>query len=140
MPDRFAQEAKLAACLVFAAVSPIVSWYLLLFVAKPTNLSVAAAAWSELTYVFSSENPDRWWFVLWALLPVLLLATAIACYTNRPLGARTLRMLFAVGLALTIASAYLWPIELIPIAGAIYFAYPRRVPPGQSATQGGRAG
>jgi len=78
MPDKFTRETKLAAFLVLAAVSPVVSWYMLLFVAKPMNVSVAAAAWSELTYVFGSENADRWWFVLWALLPVLLLTTAFA--------------------------------------------------------------
>ncbi len=125
MPDKFTRETKLAACLLFAAVSPIVSWYLLLFVAKPANVSVAGAAWYQLTYVFSNNNADRWWFVLWALLPVLLLAAAIACFTKQPLSALTLRAVVAAGLALALASAYLWPVELLPIAGAIYFAYPR---------------
>lgn len=135
MPDKFTREAKLTAFLILAAVSPIVSWYMLLFVAKPTNVSVVTAAWSELTYVFGSENADRWWFVLWALLPVLLLTTAIACYMSRPLSVAALRMLVASGLVLAIASAYLWPVELLPIAGAIYFAYPRRVAPDPSVAQ-----
>ena len=135
MPDKFTRETKLAAFLVLAAVSPIVSWYMLLFVAKPMNVSIAAAARSELTYVFGSENADRWWFVLWALLPVLLLTTAIVCYTSRPLSTATLRMLVAVGLVFAVASAYLWPVELLPIAGAIYFAYPRRVAPDRSVAQ-----
>lgn len=123
----------MAAFLVLAAISPIVSWYMLLFVAKPTNVSVAAAAWSELTYVFSSDNADRWWFLLWALLPVLLLTTAIACYTSRPLSVAALRMLVVVGLVFAVASAYLWPVEVLPITGAIYFAYPRRVLPDRNA-------
>ena len=135
MPDRFTRETKLAAFLVLAAISPVVSWYMLLFVAKPTNVSVVAAAWSELTYVFSSENGDRWWFVLWALLPLVLLTTAIACYTNRPLSVRALRVLVVVGLLFAGASAYLWRVELLPIAGAIYFAYPRRISPNRSAAQ-----
>lgn len=135
MPDKFMRETKLAAFLVFAAVSPIVSWYMLLFVAKPANLSATAAAWVELTYVFGSENADRWWFVLWALLPVLLLTTATACYVRRPIGDTVLRMLAAVGLVLAVASAYLWPVEILPIAGAVYFAYPRRVASDPSAAQ-----
>ena len=135
MPDKFTRETKLAAYLVLAAVPPVGSWYMLLFVAKPTNVSVAAAAWSELTYVFGSENADRWWFVLWATLPVLLLTTAIACYTSRPLSVAALRVLVGVGLGLAVASAYLWPVEVIPIAGAIYVAYPRRVAPDPSVAQ-----
>jgi glucan phosphoethanolaminetransferase (alkaline phosphatase superfamily) len=135
MPDRFSRETKLAAFLVLAAISPIVSWYMLLFTAKPTNVSVAVAAWSELTYVFSRANADMWWFVLWALLPLVLLTTAIACYRNRPLSVRALRMLAAVGLVFAGASAYLWPVELFPIAGAICLAYPRRVLPDRSAAQ-----
>ena len=133
MPDKFTRETKLAAFLVLAAIAPIVSWYMLLFVAKPTNVSAATAAWSELSYVFSSGNADRWWFVLWALLPVLLLATAMACYTRRPLGVASSRMLVAAGLVFAFVSAYLWPVELLPIAGAIYFAYPRRILPDRSA-------
>ncbi len=135
MPDKFMRETKLAGFLVLAAISPVASWYMLLFVEKPTNVSVAAAAWSELSYLFSSQNADRWWFVLWALLPVLLLATAIACYTRRPLGVASSRMLVAVGVVFAVASAYLWPVELLPIAGAIYFAYPRRTLPDTNAVQ-----
>jgi hypothetical protein len=135
MPDKFTRETKLAGFLVLAAISPIVSWYMLLFVAKPSNVSVAAAAWSELSYVFSSESAELWWFVLWAMLPVLLLATAIACYTRQPLTAATLRILVAIGLVFAVASAYLWPVEVLPIAGAIYFAYPRRTLPNRDAVQ-----
>jgi hypothetical protein len=135
MLDKFTRETKLAGFLVLAAVSPIVSWYMLLFVAKPMNVSAAAAAWSELTYVFGSANADRWWFILWALLPVLLLTTATACYTSRPLSVAALRMLVAAGLVFAVASAYLWPVELLPIAGAIYFAYPRRVTHDPSVAQ-----
>ena len=56
MPVKLTQETKLAGFLLLAAISPTVSWYMLLFVAKPSNVSVAAAAWSELSYVFSREN------------------------------------------------------------------------------------
>ncbi len=133
MPVKFTRETKLAGFLVLAAISPIVSWYMLLFVAKPSNVSAGAAAWSELSYVFSSENTERWWFVLWAMLPLLLLATAGACYTRQPLTVATLRILVAIGLALAAVSAYLWPVEVLPIAGAIYFAYPRRSLADQSA-------
>jgi hypothetical protein len=126
MPVKFTQETKLAGLLVLAAISPTVSWYMLLFVAKPSNVSVAAAAWSELSYVFSRENADRWWFILWAVLPVLLLTTALGCYMRQPLTAASLRILVAIGLVAAVASAYLWPVEVLPIVGALYFAYPRR--------------
>ncbi len=126
MPDKITREAKLAACLVFAAIYPISSWCILLFVAKPPHLSTAEAAWAQLSYVFSSENPDRWWFVVWAILPVLFLALAIACYAKRPLGAASLRVLAFAGCAFAAASAFHWPTEVLPIAGVVYVALPRR--------------
>ena len=69
---------RIAACLfALAALAPIASWWLLLFHVMPPHLSTTDAALAQLGTTFSSSNPERWWFIGWALLPFFLLLTAL---------------------------------------------------------------
>lgn len=64
--------AKIAGLLsLLSAVLVLAIWYILLFVAMPTRLSVTEAAIGALQYTFSVENPARWSFVWLATLPLL---------------------------------------------------------------------
>ena len=65
-PAKIAGLLSLLSAGLFLAV-----WYILLFVAIPPRLSVTEAVVGQLQYVFSVENPRRWYFV-WLAIPPLL--------------------------------------------------------------------
>jgi hypothetical protein len=75
---RYPKARWFAACLfAIAAMAPLSSWWLLLFHVTPPHLSAADAALAQLGSTFSPTNPERWWFIVWALLPIFFIATAL---------------------------------------------------------------
>lgn len=106
-----------------AAVVPLVSWGILLFVAPPPGLTLVEAAIAQLQFSLSADSPKQWWFVLWALLPWLLLVLAVAQFKGQqqPLAQR--RLLFGVAIFLALVSTYLWPSLVVPLLAASYYAF-----------------
>ena len=126
MSLKFTREWMAALCLAVGAASPIASWYLLLFEAKPDNVSTANAALQEIAYVFSSADPNRWWFCLWTALPIVLLADSATCAFVRPFTVRARRLVMLSLLVIAVAAPFLWPQELLPMICAIFLIYPPR--------------
>ena len=60
------------------SISYVVVWYVYLFTASPSRVSVGRAAIEQLKFSFSAESPARWVFVLLAALPVLGLCLGCA--------------------------------------------------------------
>jgi hypothetical protein len=123
---KITREWMAALIIAVGAASPIVSWYLLLFEAKPDSVSAASAALQEIAYVFSSANPNRWWFCLWTALPIVLLAHAATCAFVRPFTVRARRLVMFSLFVVAVAAPFLWPQELLPVICAIFLIYPRR--------------
>jgi hypothetical protein len=114
---------KLAALFfALAAVMPIGSWIILLFVAMPPSQAPLEAAAFQLRFMFSAENAQQGWFMAWAILPLPLLAMAAAYITGQPRPRQQVRQLFALALAIAIASAFLWPVVLVPLTFALYYS------------------
>lgn len=63
---------------LLAAVLLLAIWYILLFVATPSNISAAQSAVDSLRYLLSAENPSRSWFVWLAVAPFVSIALAFA--------------------------------------------------------------
>ena len=75
---RYPKARWLAAFLfAVAAIAPLSSWWLLLFHVTPSRLSTTDAALAQLGATFSPANPERWWFIGWALLPFFFVITAL---------------------------------------------------------------
>jgi hypothetical protein len=63
-----------AILLMIPAMYALGVWYIMLFVGNS-----AEGAWlGQLQYTFSAENTDRWWFVWFAVLPVICIGLAIS--------------------------------------------------------------
>jgi hypothetical protein len=61
-----------------AALLILVVWYILLFVATPSNMSASQAASGTLEYVLSSENPHRAYFIWLAIAPVMAIVLGLS--------------------------------------------------------------
>ena len=109
--------------LAFAAASPIGSWLIVLFTARPESPPLFQAVASQLSYTFSAENADRWWFVLWAALPIILLLLASAYLFRLARNRNHQRWLFSLSFTNALVSPFLWPSLLLPLAAAVYYAY-----------------
>jgi hypothetical protein len=111
-----------ALLLILAAGLASVPWFILVFVGNPPNRSVEQAALEQLTYLFSSENSERWLFVWNAALPLLSAAVGVA-YLCRVAGSRQwaivllcLNVLLA-GVAAVVAN---WPIAFFVALPALW--------------------
>jgi hypothetical protein len=109
--------------LAFAAVLPIGSWLILLFTARPASPPLLEAVASQLSFTFSAENSDRWWFVLWAALPIILLLLASAYFFRLARTRNHQCWLFSLSCTNVLVSPLLWPSLLLPLAAAAYYAY-----------------
>ncbi len=76
-PDKIAGFLSL-----LGALLSIISWYILLFVALPERASPLQSAISQLQYTFSSQNPNQFWFIWFALLPVCGIAIGAGYLAN----------------------------------------------------------
>jgi len=98
----------------------------MLLVATPERLSVAQAVAEQLQYTFSAENPDRWWFITWALAPAILLLLSASYIGGAPRKPAVSWLLLALGIIVTLASTYLWPSVFLPAAVGVYCAFRAR--------------
>ena len=98
-----------AALLALAAIAPIASWWLSLGSERGLN-----AVSSHLETVFAATNPDRSWFVAWAVLPVALILGAFA-YAS-PLA---VRRPWAWSLAVALAVVTLFCLINMPSVGLL---------------------
>jgi hypothetical protein len=112
--------AKIAGvlCLLSAGLS-LPFWYVLLFTATPSRLSVGQAALQQLRFSFSSEAPARELLILWALLPIASLAIGAAYLGN---AARNRGV--AIGLVVASAAIALAVLAMAGWSEAIFFALP----------------
>jgi hypothetical protein len=113
-PDQIAGLLSLLAAVLAGTI-----WYIYLFVANPPGLPLPGVVLSQLTYTFSPENADRWWFIWLAALPFALAAVG-AAYLCRLARTRTVAMLLLAVLVILAASA-LW---LTDWSLAIFVALP----------------
>lgn len=79
-------------------------WYILLSTTIPDQLTVWQNAERLLGYLFSSANPDRWFFVGLVALPVLCIAMSVAYLSTANQGKNWRIVLFAVGVVLAAAA------------------------------------
>src|SRR6266446_6583330 len=89
---------------LLAAVLAGAIWYIYLFVAVPTHISLSQSAIDLLRYTFSAENPQRLWFAWMAALPILCALLGAAYLMN---GARTRKgwfILLSASVLLALAS------------------------------------
>jgi lipopolysaccharide export LptBFGC system permease protein LptF len=98
----------------------------MLLVATPERLSASQAVVEQLQYTFGAENPDRWWFITWALAPVVLLLLSASYLGGPPRRLGASWVLLATGAAVTLASTYLWPSVFLPAAVGVYCAFRAR--------------
>ncbi|GEM_PF-6913224 len=116
-----------AALFAVTAIAPLSSWWLLLFYITPPGRSTTDAVLAQLGSTFSSTNPERWWFIGWALLPLFLIVTAL--FYCSPL-VRSRRWSVAVASAVFAATMYclvfapsLGLFLLVPLGLAGWWAY-----------------
>jgi hypothetical protein len=92
---------------LISAVPVLLAWAMLLLVGHQSNLSLMASAFTQAEYVFSAKNPDRLWFVWFALLPLICAALG-ASYLLGLANNRTLAVaLFAASIVLSGATFFL---------------------------------
>ena len=125
---RHATTRWIAAILfALAAIAPISSWWVLLFNVIPHHLSTTEAVFNQLGSTFSPANPERWWFVGWALMPLFLILMAL--FYCSPL-ARSRRWSVVVAASVFVVSMYslafapaLGFFLLVPLSLAVWWAY-----------------
>ena len=110
-----------------AAIAPLSSWWLLLFHATPPRLSTTDAVLAQLGATFSTTNPERWWFIGWALLPLFF--ALIALFYCSPL-ARSRRWSIAAAAAVLVATMYCFAFApslglflIVPLALSVWWAH-----------------
>jgi cytochrome bd-type quinol oxidase subunit 2 len=109
-----------------AAAIPVGAWAIMLLVATPEGLSVSQAVVEQLQYTFAADNSDRWWFITWALAPVVLLLLSASYVGGPPRRLGVSWVLLTIGAAVTLASTYLWPSVFPPSAVGVYCAFRAR--------------
>ena len=122
-------QARWFAAVLFAvaALATLSGWWLLLFYVTSRQLSVTDAALAQLGSTFSPANPERWWFIAFALIPIFLISIAVF-FCSRLVRSR--RWSVAVALSVSVVTLYcllfvpsLGFFLLIPLALAIWWAY-----------------
>lgn len=102
-----------------AALVPIISWYILLFVAQPQSQSIFEAALFQLHFVFSAESPAPWWFVGWAALPFALAGLSFFNLTAASRRAPAALLALGASLAILVVSLFYWPVvTALTVAGS----------------------
>jgi hypothetical protein len=116
-----------AALFAAAALSPIASWWSLLFSGTTSHLSATDAAVSQLSSTFAATNPERWWFVAWAALPLCLLFAASFYCSPLALRRRWSKVVAAIALVVTLYCLGFVPslglFLLVPLGLALWWAY-----------------
>ena len=99
---------------ILAALLLFVIWYILLFVATPSNISIAQSATDSLRYLLSAENPSRSWFVWLAVAPFVSLTLALAYLSGlaRLKAPATMLLVFTVALGLLGIYFFTWSLAL----------------------------
>lgn len=77
---RIAPNRIASVLFTFAAFAPLGTWYVLLFVAMPKDLTVWQGALEQAVYAFSPESPAPWFFVALAMLPLAFVFLAFAAW------------------------------------------------------------
>ena len=113
-PERMAGALSLLAAALVGAI-----WYIYLFVAPVDPQSLSESAIQTLTYTFSSQNEDRWWFASLAGIGVASAAAGIAYLSGV---ART--RLGAVSLLLVSAALGVGAFALTDWSLALFVALP----------------
>ena len=98
----------------------------MLFTAMPERQSVLESVFQTLAYTFSDKNQNRWWFLTWALAPLVLLLLAASYLRGSPKQNFLSWSLLALGATVAAASTYLWPSLFLPAAAGVYYAYRAR--------------
>ena len=100
-----------------AAVAPLSSWWLLLFHdVAPPHLSATDAVLGQLGATFSFANPERWWFIGFALIPFFLIGVAI--FFSSPL---VRSRWWSVAVALSASLVTLYCLLFVPSLGLFLF-------------------
>lgn len=106
-----------------AALAPIGVWIVLLFVAIPENQTLLSSAASTISYMFSSENSNRWWFVGWTAIPFCLLALSLAYLSSFTSQYKGRQLLFVVAIIVSIYSSIFMPLVSFVLLFALYLSY-----------------
>lgn len=112
-----------ASLLALAALLPIGTWLILLFVAQTPAMSVIDAALQTVEFTFAEQNQNRLWFVWWGALPVVLLLLAAAYFSRISRRASGAKALFGASVLVALTALYFAPAFLIVLAFPLYFGF-----------------
>ena len=106
-----------------AALAPIGTWLVLLFVAIPKNQTLITSATSTLSFIFSSENTNRWWFVGWSVIPFCLFALSCAYLSSFSTKFKNRQLLFLAATLVTVYSFVFTPPLGFVLLSALFISY-----------------
>ena len=106
-----------------AALAPIGTWLVLLFVAIPKNQTLISSATSTLSFFFSSENTNRWWFIGWSVIPFYLLTLSCAYLSPFATKYKNRQLLFIAATLATVYSFIFSPPLGFVLLGALCISY-----------------
>lgn len=92
---------------LLAALLAGVAWYISLFVATPSQRLLADSVFAQLATSFALENADRWWFMWFAALPLVLTVVGAAYLSHLARNQAVAMLLVAVLVILAASSFYL---------------------------------
>jgi hypothetical protein len=105
------------------ALAPIGTWFVLLFAGVPENQTLIISAISTVSFMFSSENSHRWWFVGWSIIPFYLLALAGAYLSSYAKNYKNRQFLFGAAFFITAYSFVFAPPLGFVLLGMLFFSY-----------------
>jgi len=120
---RLQSPAKIAGLLsLLSAVIVLGIWYILLFVAMPSQLSVTEAVIGQIQHTFSVENPSRWAFVWLGILPLLCTGIGSAYLLNlaRSRAIAILLLASTISLGLAVLAFNTWDLAFFVTLPAIW--------------------
>jgi len=99
---------------LLAALLAGVAWYISLFVATPSQRLLGDSVFGKLATSFALENADRWWFMWFASLPLVLTVVGAAYLSHLARNQAVAFLLVAVLVILAGSSFYLtnWSLAL----------------------------
>ncbi len=113
-----------AGLLLVAAALPVGSWLIMLFVAPPDpRFSALDSAIQQLQFTFSSANPDKLWFIWWAVLPAMLIVLAVAYLSRLSRQPKGAIGLFALATTVTLTSVYFSPVFVLFMLAPLFFSF-----------------
>jgi hypothetical protein len=96
-------------------------WYIYLFVGAPSGMSPSEAALSQLQYDFSNDTILRWYLLLQAVVPLILVAVGIQYLRGKARVKRQAVVLVSIVAVTAVGALVLNYWELLVLLAAIVY-------------------